>query len=255
MSTTSRGDGNETPVLDHGYVKLLDVAGSDVEIVRHARTSTGKDSEHRTEAEDKKLLFYLYKNRHTSPFEMAKIWLEVMIPIFLWRQWARHRMQNMNEMSGRYTELPDNFYIPKTWRKQSETNKQASVDVGHWNPIVSDVGDMEFNLSEVVRGHCAQAYALYEKMLVVGVAKEQARMVLPINLYTKMHVCFDLHNLLHFIRLRDDSHAQSEMQAYGKVIGHLIDFLFPWTWEAYKRYKVVVVDTEESQVPVMPTKP
>lgn len=234
--------------MDHGYVKLLDYAGSDRDIVRHARTSTGNQEAERTEEEDKKLLFYLYRNRHTSPFEMAKIWVEVHLPIFVWRQWARHRTQNMNEISGRYSELPNVFYIPTEWRRQAEKNKQSSVAVpGGWNPQVSDYAE-GINLSEFLRMTCCNAYKTYEQMLEMGVAKEMARMVLPVNIYTKMHCCFDLHNLLGFIRLRDDAHAQSEIQMYGRALGLIVMDLFPWTWEAYRRYPVKVVDALNQEI-------
>ncbi len=242
--------GHTTKCLDHGHVKLLNVAGSDQEIVRHARISTGRNDENRTEADDKKLLNYLYKNRHTSPFEMAKVWLEIQLPIFVWRQWARHRTQNMNEVSGRYTELPDIFYIPEKWRQQAETNKQSSVDVGQWNPLIqhNDLCAEAQTATEHVEGLCRMAYTLYEQMIKAGVAKEQARIILPLNIYTKMHVCFDLHNLIHFIRLRDDSHAQSEIQVYGKAIRLILLELFPWTMAAYGRYKLTVLDTENEEV-------
>lgn len=242
---------NETiNVLDHGYVRLLNVSGSDKSIVKHARTSTGLENEDRTDADDKKLLFYLYKNRHTSPFEMAKIWLEVQLPIFIWRQWARHRMQNMNEVSARYTELPKQFYIPNAWRKQAVVgNKQSSfVPLGDpWDPIITNYAlcTESQTATEHVTGFCGLAYDLYEQLIASGIAREQARMVLPLNIYTKMHVCFDLHNLLHFIRLRADSHAQSEIQEYANAIGSLIADYFPWTWEAFNRYQVTVTDTGE----------
>lgn len=235
--------------LDHGFVRLLDVAGSDREIVAHARTSTQNDAVVREEADDKKLLHYLYKNRHTSPFEMTKLWFEVQLPIFVWRQWVRHRMQNMNEVSGRYSKLPDVFYVPTKWRRQAETNKQSSVDAGDWNPELDLWMGNDFigspEASKVLEYRCKELYKTYEAMLKAGVAKEMARMVLPLNIYTRMHVCFDLHNLLHFIRLRDDSHAQSEIQEYGQAVGFFVERCFPWTWEAYKRYKVVVVDMNE----------
>lgn len=238
--------------LDHGYVMLLDVAGSDIHIARHARTSTGKHDTDRTEAEDRKLIHYLFKNRHTSPFEMAKMWFEVHLPIFVWRQWARHRMQNMNEISGRYAPLPDVFYIPTRWRKQAETNKQSSVEAGDFNPpiaINSDWNSTQFeDTTRMLKAHCTIGYRMYEGMLNAGVAKEQARMVLSLNIYTKMHVCFDLHNLLHFIRLRDDSHAQSEIQEYGRALGKFVASQFPWTWEAFQRYQVRVIDSEERTI-------
>lgn len=246
MSTTTLWTGHRISCLDHGYVELLDYAGSDTSIVSHARTSTGKDKEIRSAEDDKKLLLYLYRNRHTSPFEMAKMWFEVQLPIFVWRQWIRHRTQSINEVSGRYSKLPDLFYIPADWRRQATTNKQSSISIeGGWNPIVANVSDTEVDLSEAVRLHCTSTYRTYELMLEAGVAKEMARMILPLNIYTRMHVCWDLHNLLHFIRLRNDAHAQSEIQEYGVALSTFVQRCFPWTYEAFLRYKVKVIDVEE----------
>lgn len=214
--------GYTIPVLDHGFVRYIDHMGTDERIVEAARISYKSPSKG-TEA-DKKLLNYLYKNKHTSPFEMCKITLNIKLPIFVMRQYVRHRMQNLNEVSARYTELPEEFYIPKKWRLQDIKNKQGSV-----------AGELNHEyLSAFFTNHCKQAYASYQKLLNEGVAREMARMILPVNIYTEIYACWDLKNLLHFIALREDAHAQAEIQEYGKAIKEIARELFPWTIEAYE---------------------
>lgn len=171
---------------------------------------------------------------NTSPFEMCKVTLNIKMPIFVMRQYVRHRMQNLNEVSARYTELPNEFYIPSNWRKQDTTNKQGSVEDGQWNPQLFGDGGSS---STYLKIHCEESYKLYEMMLSRGIAREMARMVLPVNIYTECYVCWDLKNLLHFITLRDDSHAQAEIQEYGKAIKAIISELFPFTMEVYDKYK------------------
>ena len=221
--------GHTIPVLDHGFVRYIDHLGSDQRIVEAARVSYGSPS--KGEEADKKLLHYLYKNRHTSPFEMCKITLDIKMPIFVCRQYIRHRMQNVNEVSARYTELPNEFYIPKVWRKQDTKNKQGS----------SGEFDVESNyqLSKNLANFCEEAYSEYQDLIADGVAREMARMVLPLNIYTQLYATWDIKNLLHFISLRDDSHAQAEIQEYGKAIKAILQKLFPWTMEAYEKYKWV----------------
>lgn len=220
--------GYTIPVLDHGYVRYVDHMGSDLRIVEAARISYASPS--KGEEADKKLLKYLYANKHTSPFEMAKITINIKLPIFVMRQYVRHRIQNLNEVSARYTELPNEFYIPTKWRKQDTKNKQGSVD---W-----DGCNYHENLSTALKQQCAKAYDVYQDLLFHGVAREMARMVLPVNIYTEIYSCWDLKNLLHFITLREDSHAQAEIQEYGKAIKTILMALFPWTMEAYEESKL-----------------
>lgn len=215
----------EIEVLDFGYVRYIDHMGSDQRIVESARVSYGSPS--KGEEQDKKLLEYLYKNKHTSPFEMCKITFNIKMPIFVMRQYVRHRMQNLNEVSARYTELPSEFYIPMKWRVQDKVNKQGSV-----------AGELDHNtISKMVSLQCNDSYDTYQTLIKVGVAKEMARFVLPVNIYTECYSTWDLKNLIHFITLRDDSHAQAEIQAYGKAIKSIMEDLFPWTMEAYNKYK------------------
>lgn len=216
-------------VLDHGYVRYIDHMGSDQRICEAARISYKSSS--KGDEVDKKLLGYLWKNRHTSPFEIVKLTLNIKMPIFVMRQYVRHRMQNLNEVSARYTELPNEFYIPKIWRKQDIKNKQSSIESEEL-----DHNALSFNL----RRWNDEAYEKYRVLLDKGVAREMARMVLPVNIYTEIYTSWDLKNLLHFITLRDDSHAQAEIQEYGKAIKSVCKELFPWTMAAYEKYKFVL---------------
>lgn len=227
--------GHEIKVLDHGFVRYVDHYGNDKRIVEAARISYQSPS--KGDEQDKKLIGYLYKNKHTSPFEMVKLTLNVKMPIFVMRQWVRHRMQNLNEVSARYTELPNEFYIPDVWRKQDTKNKQGSVSDEEFKPDIYGS-----SLNETLDYHCQQSYMLYEHMINAGVAREMARMVLPINIYTEIYCCWDLKNLLHFIALREDSHAQSEIQEYARAIKSILIELFPWTMEAYEKYKFKLVE-------------
>ena len=236
--------GHTIKVLDHGFVRLIDWMGDDKRIVEAARISYKSPS--KGEDQDKKLLAYLYKNKHTSPFEMCKVTLNIKMPIFVMRQYVRHRMQNLNEVSARYTELPNEFYIPNSWRPQDTKNKQGSIATDSWNPVVRIIYDhslgggnqpMEITATQALLKHCDNCYDLYQDMIKAGIAREMARMVLPVNIYTEIYACWDLKNLLHFITLRDDSHAQAEIQEYGKAIKEILKELFPWTMEAYEKYK------------------
>lgn len=233
--------GHTIPVLDHGFVRYIDHHGTDERIVEAARISYRSPS--KGEEADKKLIAYLYKNKHTSPFEMVKVTLNIKLPIFVMRQYVRHRMQNLNEVSARYTELPEEFYIPANWRAQDTKNKQSSVALGGWNPLIETEDPCEMNTADVeLKRFCRQAYALYQAMLKAGIAREMARMVLPVNIYTEIYSCWDLKNLLHFITLREDAHAQAEIQEYGRAIKSILIALFPWTMEAYEQFKWQMVE-------------
>lgn len=234
-------EGYVWPVLDKGFVRYLGHYGSDMTIVNAARVSYQGIS--KGEEADKKLLHYLWKNKHTSPFEMVKIHLNIKMPIFVMRQYVRHRMQNLNEVSARYSQLTEEFYIPDKWRKQDIKNKQSSV--AH-NDIFKN-GEDEFThqqLSKELKRHSETSYRLYENLLKCGVAREMARMVLPVNIYTEIQCVWDMKNLIHFIALRDDSHAQAEIQEYGKAIKEICREVFPWVIEVYDKYKWECVEKE-----------
>jgi thymidylate synthase (FAD) len=217
------------PVLDHGFVRYVDHMGSDQRVVESARISWRSPS--KGEDADKRLLRRLYKDRHTSPFEMCKVSFNIKMPIFVMRQFVRHRMQNLNEVSARYTELPNEFYIPETWRAQDAKNKQGSVD---------GPGIPQEYCDEMLRNVCARCYTVYESLLEHGVAREMARFALPVNIYTEIYCCWDLKNIMHFFALREDPHAQWEHQQYGKAMKQIVAELFPWTMEAYEEFKWIL---------------
>lgn len=226
----------EIKVLDHGYVRYIDHMGSDARILEAARVSY--KSKGKGDEADKKLLGYLWKNKHTSPFEMCKLTLNIKMPIFIMRQYVRHRMQSLNEMSARYTQLPEEFYIPTEWRKQDIKNKQGSVQA-EWTHEEQNI------MTKEVAEFCDKSYELYMSLINRGVAREMARMVLPVNIYTEFYTSWDLKNLLHFVTLRDDSHAQFEIQEYGKAIKQICIDLFPWTMDAYEKYKFSVTEQKD----------
>ncbi len=237
-------NGFTIPCLDHGFVRYIDHMGTDLRICEAARLSYKSPS--KGEEQDKKLLAYLWKNKHTSPFEMVKVTLNIKLPIFVMRQYVRHRMQNLNEVSARYTELPNEFYIPKEWRKQDTKNKQGSIVEEDWNVIGHDLNGPTASVNQILHQRLQQysehAYEVYQEFLDRGVAREMARMVLPVNIYTEIYACWDLKNLLHFITLREDAHAQAEIQTYGTAIKSICQELFPWTLEAYEKYKWKLVE-------------
>lgn len=224
--------------LDHGFVRYIDHMGSDQRILEAARISYRSAS--KGDEKDKKLLAYLYKNRHYSPFEMCKVTFNIKMPIFVMRQYVRHRAQSLNEVSARYTELPCEFYVPEEWRVQDTKNKQGSVapteeqaiDHEYWTDSVNALNDA--------------AYKLYQDMIEAGIAREQARSVLPVSIYTEIYCTWDLRNLLHFLSLREDAHAQLEIQELAHAMKQIAKELFPWTLEAYERYKPIILDMEHT---------
>lgn len=217
----------------HGYVRYVDHLGSDQRIVEAARVSYMSPS--KGEEADKKLLFYLYKNRHTSPFEQCNITFNIKMPIFVMRQFVRHRTFRLNEWSGRYSELKDEFYYPETWRAQDTKNKQGSVE-----------GDIDKMTAQIItEGVYNYAHRAYKSLLELGVAKELARIVLPVSIYTEIYVNVDLHNFLHFLNLRWHPHAQKEVQDIARGMWTLAQYHFPWTFEAWARFKLETKDTNE----------
>ncbi len=214
--------GRVVPVHDYGYVKVIDHMGSDESIVDAARISYDR----RGATEDRNLIRYLLRNRHTSPFEMAEVIFEIKMPIFVARQWVRHRTASMNEVSARYTQLPNEMFIPHVFSVQSTDNKQGR---GGYDQALDDYGDKIDSLHR-------QSYNLYENMLNDGMARELARGVLPFNIYTKFVWKMDLHNLMHFLHLRLDPHAQQEIRDFAQPIEAFIQSLFPVTHEAFVDY-------------------
>ncbi len=231
-------------VLDHGFVRLVsymqpakpdvklvdgeweDSWTGDLEIVRNARASydtdwrTGDDS-----GKDEKLVNYLYKNKHTSPFEAMVFTFEIKAPIFVIRQWHRHRTWSYNEVSARYTELPEEFYVPPALYEQGQGNKQMSAD----KVITSN----EMFLKEMEYQN-TQAFNLYHCMLKAGVSRELARTVLPLSTYSRFFGTVNLHNLFKFCSLRLHPHAQAEIQVYARALLDLVKPICPIAVQAFE---------------------
>jgi len=220
------------PCLDHGFVRLVDYMGDDGAIVQAARVSYGKGT--RTVNKDRGLIRYLMRHRHTTPLEMCELKLHVKLPIFVARQWIRHRTANVNEMSGRYSVLDREFYMPapEHLARQSTINNQGR---GRVLPA-----EQAHEVLALLKRDAAQTYASYEQMMGddIGLARELARMNLPVNLYTQWYWKIDLHNLLHFLSLRADSHAQYEIRVYAEAIGDIVKDWVPSVWEAFQDYRV-----------------
>jgi thymidylate synthase (FAD) len=218
-------------VLNDGFVCLVDIMGDDQAVVQAARVSYGEGT--RKVSDDRGLIRYLLRHRHTTPFEMAEIKLLVRVPMDCWRQWIRHRTANVNEYSTRYSLAIDAMQTttPDAWRTQAANNRQGSGGA-------LDVADGEKMTAEETEFQRA-ARALYEQRIAQGVAREQARKDLPLSTYTEAYWKVDLHNLLHFLALRMDSHAQWEIREYARTIGEqIVQPLFPLVWEAFVDYRM-----------------
>ena len=223
--------GVRTPVLDHGYVELLDYAGNDAEIVMSARTTT--DTAGRDWSDDRALLRYMMRHRHTTPFEMCEIRLLIQAPIFVARQWVRHRTANTNEYSMRYSDAPDFVYrpLPDLVRRQSTANRQGSGE-----PIV---GDELLAVQTILDGAGEEALRAYRRLRDDhDLARERARCVLPVSSYTRWVWKIDLHNLLHFLSLRLDAHAQEEIRAYARAVAQIVEAWVPEAWAAFRDYRL-----------------
>jgi thymidylate synthase (FAD) len=217
------------PVLDHGFVRLVDYLGGDARIVQAARVSYGEGT--KTVREDRALIDYLLRNRHTSPFEQVILTFHVKMPIFVARQWIRHRTARLNEISGRYSVMRDEFYVPRPFevRFQSQRNRQGGSE--------DEVPDeLREKVIEALRRDQATTYGRYEDLLEDGIARELARINLPLSLYTEMYWQIDLNNLFHFLRLRMDWHAQYEIRAYGDVMATMVRAVCPLAFEAFEEH-------------------
>ena len=252
---------NNVPALDarleerinvgpDGFVRLVDYMGSEASIVRAARVSYGSGT--KTVREDRALIRYLVEHSHTSPLEQVVLTFHCRLPIYVARQWVRHRTARLNEYSGRYSEMIDSAEKVTEWRGQATTNKQGSVQGGIEYPDgfipyehLQDAemanrisGDPQTYLS--VRQSELQQYAreVYEERLAFGVAREMARNDLPLSTYTEWYWQMDLHNLLHFLSLRQDSHAQKEIREYADAIAEIVKDGYPNVWEAHLCFDV-----------------
>jgi thymidylate synthase (FAD) len=229
--------GEAIPVLDHGFVRVVDYMGDDAAIVQAARVSYGAGT--RTARDDAGLIRYLMRHWHSTPFEMCELKLHVKLPVFVARQWIRHRTANVNEYSARYSILDREFYIPapEHLAAQSRTNNQGRGE------LLS--GEEAARVLAILRQDSAAAYDHYEAMLSTdgqqGLARELARMNLPMNVYTQWYWKCDLHNLFHFLHLRADPHAQYEIRAYAEVLCDVVRVWVPVAWEAFEDYRLNAV--------------
>lgn len=219
----------EIKVLDKGFVRLVDYMGGDDRIVQSARVSYGAGT--KSFRADRALIHYLLRNEHTSPFEQVVLTFHTKMPIFVARQWVRHRTARLNEISGRYSVMKDDFYVPSPdqMRFQSADNKQArseeSLDEGLAAGLIAEmVEDQKL------------VYRHYEGMIEKGLAREIARTNLPLNLYTEWYWQIDLHNLFHFLKLRMDSHAQYEIRVYAEAMARCAKAVAPAAYEAFEEH-------------------
>lgn len=233
------------PVLDHGFVRVVDYMGTDSAIVQAARVSYGKGT--KKVNEDAGLINYLVRHRHTTPLEMCEIKFHIKLPMFVARQWIRHRTANVNEYSARYSILDKEFYVPQPEQlaAQSKQNHQGRGELLE--------GEEAMRALQWLKEDGARCYEHYEAMLNQdgsgntldennkGLARELARMNLPVNFYTQWYWKIDLHNLLHFLSLRADSHAQYEIRVYAEAMLELVKRWVPHTYEAFKRYRLGAV--------------
>jgi thymidylate synthase (FAD) len=232
------------PVLDDGFVRVVDYMGDDGSVVQAARVSYGTGT--KRVHEDRGLIRYLLRHAHTTPFEMCEIKLHVRVPMDAWRQWIRHRMANVNEYSTRYSVAIDAAQRTPAdkWRLQSADNRQGSagflpVDQG------ASLSEAEARLQDLTR-------STYDDRLAAGVAREQARKDLPLSTYTEAYWKVDLHNLLHFLKLRMDDHAQEEIRAYAFVVGQeIVAKWVPLVWEAFTDYRRDAMSLSKLEIAVV----
>ena len=242
-------------VLDHGFVRVIDYMGDDSAIVQSARVSYGKGT--KKISNDKGLIKYLMRHRHSTPFEMCEIKFHVKLPIFIARQWIRHRTANVNEYSARYSILDKEFYIPsiENLASQSTLNNQGRGEV------LTD--EEASNVISILKNDAEQTYSNYETLLnensegVVlddnksGIARELARMNLTLNTYTQWYWKIDLNNLLHFLTLRADDHAQYEIRAYANVMLDLVKKWVPITYSAFEDYRIGGTELSAKEVSLL----
>lgn len=242
------------PVLDHGFLRVVDYMGDDSAVVQAARVSYGRGT--KKSSEDRGLIRYLMRHNHTTPFEMCEIKLHVKLPIFIARQWIRHRTASVNEYSARYSVLDNEFYIPSEEHlaAQSRANKQGRGEVLSGEEAAQVLG--------ILRMDAARNYDNYEWMLNEGetgrtdpdrkgLSRELARINLTLNAYTQWYWKINLHNLLHFLRLRADPHAQYEIRAYAEEMLKLVRLWVPMTYEAFVEYRLEAATFSKSALAVL----
>jgi thymidylate synthase (FAD) len=235
------------PVLDHGFIRVIDYMGDDAAIVQAARVSYGAGTKH--VQNDEGLIRYLMRHWHSTPFEMCEVKLHVKLPVFVARQWIRHRTANVNEYSARYSILDREFYIPapEHLAAQSVVNNQGRGEVL--------AGAESARVLELLKSDANRAYDNYEAMLSTdgqqGLARELARMNLPANIYTQWYWKVDLHNLFHFLRLRADAHAQYEIRVYAEAIAACVKDWVPLAYAAFEDYRMGGVTLSAKAIAVL----
>ncbi len=235
------------PVLDHGFIRVIDYMGDDAAIVQAARVSYGAGTKH--VQNDDGLIRYLMRHWHSTPFEMCEVKLHVKLPVFVARQWIRHRTANVNEYSARYSILDREFYIPapEHLAAQSVVNNQGRGAVLQ--------GEEAARVLDLLKSDANRAYDNYESMLSQegqqGLARELARMNLPANIYTQWYWKVDLHNLFHFLRLRADPHAQYEIRVYAEAIAACVKDWVPLAYAAFEDYRMGGVTLSSKAIDVL----
>ncbi len=219
-------------VLDHGYVNLVESWGSDERIIESARMSTNKSFN--GWEKDEKFLSFLYTHKHMTPFEMCGMTIEVKAPIFVFREWHRHRTQSFNEMSARYIPLPDENYLPDIQRLMSGANTKTSNKQAQGSGDELTENDASFWLSRLEMAY-SEAQDVYEEGLLLGIPKELARLSVPVARYSRMRASANLRNWLAFLTLRMDPAAQWEIRQYASVVGELVADSFPRTWKLFNQ--------------------
>ncbi|MFN4111994.1 MAG: FAD-dependent thymidylate synthase [Ignavibacteria bacterium] len=234
----------EFKVLNHGFVRLVDYMGGDGAIVQAARVSYGKGT--KTVSEDRTLIRYLMRHQHTTPFEMVEFKFHVKLPIFVARQWIRHRTANVNEYSGRYSIMPEEFYIPDETaiKFQSKSNKQGR-DSEEVPPEVRK------RVLDILIEEQRSAFSGYQEMLDQNIARELARINLPLSLYTQWYWKIDLHNLFHFLKLRMDKNAQYEIRMYAEKMAEIIKSVVPLAYEAFEDYVLNAVTFSKQELQLL----
>jgi len=246
--------GHEYRVLDKGFIRLVDYMGTDASIVQAARVSYGAGT--KSVSEDSGLISYLMRHRHTSPFEMCELKFHCKLPIFVARQWIRHRTANVNELSARYSIIKDEFWMPDLWRGQAKNNKQGSEGEVEYNPSIWELaglnnpdGGFIYEAPGHKRSIEAAAFEEYNFRIENGIGRELARSCLPMSTYTEWYWKIDLHNLMHFLKLRCDKHAQKEIRDYADAIAAIVEIGYPITWGHFQNHvlNAVTFSADEMQ--------
>jgi len=235
------------PVLDHGFIRVIDYMGNDAAITQAARVSYGKGT--KSVQSDEGLIRYLMRHSHSTPFEMCEIKLHVKLPVFVARQWIRHRTANVNEYSARYSILDREFYIPESDQIHAQSNVNSQGRGGLLD------GDEAARVLAILKADSTRCYDNYEAMISQdgqqGLARELARMNLPANVYTQWYWKVDLHNLFHFLKLRADEHAQYEIRVYAQGLCNIVAAWVPFAYKAFEDYQLDAVSLSAQMVEVL----